>query len=293
MAQRNGITILWFLAITLVVSGVFQALMIAANDIGAADGNYVTGLMWAPALAAFLTVKIRQLDSQVLGLAWGGNGYAAFSYVTPLAYLAIAYGLVWLLGFGSFPNPQALERIAQRFGWTMTDPLWFTTAYFVLIATTNAIETIARGLGEEIGWRGLLTPMMVDRFGFVGGSVLVGVIWALWHMPILLFANYNSETPWWFAAPCFFALTIGLSVIMTWFRLKSKSVWPCAILHGTHNLFIHRFFTPLTGTTGPETPFAIDEFGIAVPAIIALFAVGFYLQWRRARELAVPQAAAP
>jgi membrane protease YdiL (CAAX protease family) len=242
--------------------------------------------MWSPAVAAYLTVKIRRLDSQVLGLAWGDDRYAALGYVTPLAYIGVGYGLVWLLGFGTFPDPQALAGISQKFGWTTTDALWLTALYFVLLATTTAIETIALGLGEEIGWRGLLTPMMVDRFGFIGASVLIGVIWALWHMPILLFANYNSATPWWFAASCFLVLTISLSVMLTWFRLKSNSVWPCAIMHGAHNLFIHRFFTPLTQASGTETAYAIDEFGIAVPAVSALVAVGFYLRWKSARELA-------
>jgi hypothetical protein len=114
------------------------------------------------------------------------------------------------------------------------------------------------------------------------GTLLVGVIWAAWHMPILLFADYNSGTPWWFAISCFCVLTIGLSVILTWFRLLSNSVWPCAILHASHNAYIQVFFTPLTGSRGRFTAYVIDEFGIAVPLVAALFAFGFWLDRGRA-----------
>jgi membrane protease YdiL (CAAX protease family) len=134
-------------------------------------------------------------------------------------------------------------------------------------------------LGEEIGWRGFLAPHLVGRLGFTSGAVLTGLIWTAWHLPILLFADYNSGTPWWFALPCFAVMVVSLSVILTWLRLKSNSVWPCAILHASHNLFIQSFFTPLTGPSGKLTPYLIDEFGLALPAITSVLAL--VLWWRR------------
>jgi CAAX protease family protein len=67
-------------------------------------------------------------------------------------------------------------------------------------------------------------------------------------------------------------------------RLKSDSVWPCAIFHASHNLFIQGFFTPLTGARGDITPYAIDEFGFAVPLAATLFAVGFWKLWKKTGE---------
>jgi uncharacterized membrane protein len=61
----------------------------------------------------------------------------------------------------------------------------------------------------------------------------------------------------------------------------SRSVWPCALLHASHNLFIQGFFTPLTGARGHFTPYLIDEFGVAVPGVILLFALGFWSMRRR------------
>jgi len=61
-------------------------------------------------------------------------------------------------------------------------------------------------------------------------------------------------------------------------RLVSNRVWPRAILHATHNLFIQGFFAPLTGARGRITSYVIDEFGVAVPVIIVLFALFFWFR---------------
>lgn len=283
--QKQGASILCYLALTAGASSLFWTLMIASGHVGAGKGLYVAGLMWCPAFAAVATVYLRRLDFKMLGLRWGGARYALLSYFTPLVYATVAYALIWIFGFGFFPDTAAVAAIGQKLGWTITSPTAIVPLYFLLIATTQMITSVAHALGEEIGWRGFLTPLMVQRFGFTAGTVTVGVIWAAWHMPLLLFADYNSGTPWWFAIPCFCALTIGLSVIMAWFRQVSNSVWPCAILHASHNLFIQGFFTPLTGSRGNLTAYVIDEFGVAVPLIIVLIAVGLWLKNKPALRL--------
>jgi membrane protease YdiL (CAAX protease family) len=144
------------------------------------------------------------------------------------------------------------------------------------------IRSCANALGEEIGWRGFLTPQLVRTRGFTGASLITGCVWAVWHYPILLFADYNLGTPGWYAISCFTVMVIGTSVIYTWFRLKTGSLWTATFLHASHNLFIQGIFTPLTGDTGP-TRYAVDEFGFVLPLVIGATAVWF---WRR-REVAL------
>jgi hypothetical protein len=69
--------------------------------------------------------------------------------------------------------------------WTVTSPATFIPLYFLLIADANDLQRRLR-FREEIGWRGLLTPLMVSRFGFTGGAILAALIWAAWHMPLIL-----------------------------------------------------------------------------------------------------------
>jgi membrane protease YdiL (CAAX protease family) len=170
-----------------------------------------------------------------------------------------------------------IAKLAARTGWQVNAPASFIPPYFLLVATTFMVGATARALGEEIGWRGFLAPRMVARFGFTWGAILTGVVWAFWHLPLILLGTYNNGTPWWFGFSCFAALVIGSSVILTWLRLRSASVWPCALCHASHNVFIQAFFTPLTVAKGAITAYAIDEFGFAVP--LAILVVAAYL-WR-------------
>jgi membrane protease YdiL (CAAX protease family) len=281
-AEKDDLSTLLFLALAFLLSACFWTLMIRAGHIGAGGGHYVEALMWSPAIAAVVTVWVRRLDIGTLGLSTIGGVYAIVGYVTPLAYAAIAYGLVWGLGFGTFPDPATIEKISARLGWQAGDTASFVVLYFLLTATTGIIVSTAHALGEEIGWRGFLAPRLAARLGFTGGALVTGVIWTAWHMPILLFADYNSGTEWWFALSCFAVLVVEISVILAWLRLRSKSVWPCALLHGSHNLFIQAYFTPLTGAKGTLTAYAIDEFGLAVPAVALVFALLFWLARDRA-----------
>jgi uncharacterized protein len=112
--------------------------------------------------------------------------------------------------------------------------------------------------------------------------LLTGVIWASWHLPILLFADYDAHTTWWFAMPCFAVMVISSSFAFAWLRLRSGSVWPAAILHGSHNLFIQAWLTPMTSAQGHLTPYVIDEFGFMLPRAAVVVGIVF---WRKRAEL--------
>lgn len=283
----DGRSVSLFLMLTITFSAIFWALMIASGHLGAGGGHYLVGLMWSPAVAAFVTMRLRRGDLRSLGLTTVGGRFALIGYGLPLAYVSVSYGLVWALGFGVFPDPAAIARLSERFGWQVHGTASFVALYFVLIATTGIVRAVAHALGEEIGWRGFLAPALVGRMGFTGGAVVTGVIWTAWHVPVLLFADYHSTTPWWFALSCFTVMVIAISVVLTWIRLRSNSVWPCAIFHASHNLFIQAFFTPLTGARGDATAYAIDEFGVAVPAAVSVLAL---LIWFYRRNEAAPTA---
>ena len=66
-------------------------------------------------------------------------------------------------------------------------------------------------LGEELGWRGYLLPRLVPSVGLVGAALLVGIVWALWHLPLWAFDSPQAEIPFWlFAVTC-----VCFSLVMT------------------------------------------------------------------------------
>jgi membrane protease YdiL (CAAX protease family) len=81
-------------------------------------------------------------------------------------------------------------------------------------------------------------------------------------------------------------MVVADSFILAWLTLRSGSLWPAAILHGSHNLFIQSIFTPLTRNTG-STNYIIDEFGIG---LVVTIAIGAIIVSRNAGRLPMPGA---
>jgi membrane protease YdiL (CAAX protease family) len=184
------------------------------------------------------------------------------------------------VGFGSFRDSAAITRIESELGWRV-GPAAFTPLFVLLVATAGLIPGLARALGEEIGWRGFLLPRLVRRIGFTRGALVTGLIWTAWHVPLLIFGDYHSAAPRWFALGCFTVMVVSLSFVLAWLRLKSGSVWPCALLHACHNIMIQVVFTPLTLDHRAITAYATDEFGFAVPMVVFILAV---FVWKTQRQ---------
>jgi membrane protease YdiL (CAAX protease family) len=271
-----------FLVLTFAFSAVFYALIIMSGQTRGGGGRYASGIMWCPGFAALLTCRIYRIRITALGWHWAGLRAQVTSYLLPVTYALVAYAIVWGTHLGSFPNPAFIRESVAAVGISAMPP-WAAVMLVVLLnAVYGFIRTCAPALGEEIGWRGFLTPQLVTTRGFTGASLITGCVWAFWHYPILLFADYNLGTPGWYALSCFTVMIIGMSVIYTWFRLRTGSLWTATFLHASHNLFIQGIFTPLTGDTGP-TRYAIDEFGFVLPLVVGATAIWF---WRR-REIAL------
>jgi membrane protease YdiL (CAAX protease family) len=205
--------------------------------------------MWSPGVAALGTRLLYQGTLRGEGWGWGRTRWNLLAGALPLGYAAAAYGLVGLTGLGGV-DPGRFDANPATFlslGW---------------------ITSLFLATGEELGWRGFLVPALVRSLPFGPTALVSGVIWLVWHLPLVLFADYNAGTPAWYAVLCFSVGVLSLSVLLAWLRLRSGSVWPAVILHGTHNLFIQGFFDRVTVSTGP-TPWLTGEFGAVLALAIA------------------------
>jgi membrane protease YdiL (CAAX protease family) len=104
--------------------------------------------------------------------------------------------------------------------------------------------------GEEIGWRGFALPLMLEKWtNIYGVSIVLGVIWGLWHLPLYLVPAQSS-----FPYPLFVIFTVAASVIYTVLFIKTKgSALPVVMLHaGTDvgaRIFQIAYFTPTVWLT--------------------------------------------
>jgi membrane protease YdiL (CAAX protease family) len=233
-------------------------------------------LMWSPAFAGIVTALIVRRNLKGFGWLPPQPIWFLFGYEIPIVYALMAYVVVWATGIGGFPNPDFIKSVQHDFPQTPPSQILSVTAYLFDLMVIGFIPHMLKPLGEEIGWRGFLVPTLAKKFSYTKVSLIVGIIWGIWHYPAILWTNYNIGTPGWFAIPCFTITVIAGSFITTWLRLRSGSFWPCVVWHNSHNAIIQAFFTPIT-VNREYTLFFIDEFGCAL--LITICAVA-YMCWK-------------
>jgi membrane protease YdiL (CAAX protease family) len=155
-----------------------------------------------------------------------------------------------------------------------------------LLFTITVIGTMVWALGEELGWRGFLFPRLQEQFGFNGACLISGGIWAVWHYPGLLWADYNAGTNPAFAIGCFTVMVVAMAYIMGFLRVRSKSIWPCVLLHATHNTFVQALFDALTAPVG-AAKYITTEFGAGLAMMMICAAILLLKRDRRAQRPAM------
>lgn len=151
--------------------------------------------------------------------------------VGPLVFSLTAAGIAMLLG-----QP-----------WPAVRPVALTLSVPAL-AMTFVILMITDGLGEELGWRGYLLPRLLSRYRAVPASLILGVGWWLWHLPLVWTAGAAIEDqPLWLLL----ADLLAKSLIFTYVFLGTQgSVLFAIMLHASTNLFV---VSPAVGPDGDMT----------------------------------------
>jgi uncharacterized protein len=197
-----------------------------------------------------------------LGAKGAAREYAiAWSYA--LLVGGFAYGAAWLSGLAPFvaPAPTSL-------------PVLLALASTVVVPLSALTAT-----GEELGWRGHMVPRLVQA-GVPRPLLVGGVIWGLWHAPLILSGQYASGPYPWLSALVFFVSITMDSYVFGRVRLASGSVWPAVLFHSAWNSIIQTGFDSCV--PGHDASHAgniwVGESGILVGAVGVLAAVAF--TWR-------------
>jgi membrane protease YdiL (CAAX protease family) len=177
--------------------------------------------------------------------------------VNPLWYLGVVLGPVALVG-GMVAFNTLLGGPALSLGMPLLGVL--SMLAFSIVPGS--------ALGEEIGWRGYALPRLQSRMSALGASLIIGPIWALWHLPLWL-TGTPGRTPTLYAA--FVISTIALSVILTWvYNSTGGSLLMVVLLHATYNLPITVSIDELGGRA---TMPVLLYFGLTVVAAIVVVIV--------------------
>jgi membrane protease YdiL (CAAX protease family) len=286
MAKKSSVVL--YVILVALFSLPWYLLVIHTKNLGMGRGLVVHTLMWCPTLAALATCFVSGIKISSLGFRWPTMRYIGLGYGLPILYALLAYVPYWLSVRGSFDlsqfaNASAASLQLHTVNGALLLNLFLLLGFGVISGTTS-------GLGEEIGWRGFLFPSLFRIVGPSGAILISGLIWGFWHYPGILGSNYNAGGPAWVALVCFTWMVVAGAAIFGWLRVKSGSVWPAAIAHGSHNLFIQAICDPITRQDKTSVIWT-TEFGILLAITTTIVALVCWLKYppQASDEIAIAQ----
>lgn len=212
-------------------------------------------MVWGPSLAALL-VSLRTGDAGEL-LA----RTVRVSTIPPSAWVLVAAPVVLLV-------------VLRPFATGETAPLGIG-----MVATMVAFNLILGPLGEELGWRGILQEQLNHRIGWLGASLLTGVIWLVWHLPLWTIPSPHAEIalPLFAAHVMLYAVVIGAA-----YTMSGGSILPAILIHLGVNVASN--LAVFGGFRDPNAWFRTSLGAYALLAVVAVVLVhartgGFGARW--------------
>jgi membrane protease YdiL (CAAX protease family) len=239
------------------------ALLIRALDITSESFGAVVLYMSTPTLAVLLMLLVVTRDGysmegwKVLGLHRLGIKAWWIAFLAPLLVGAVATAIVWATPLAKFVMPD--DAVSQILG------------FFIQLV----VFTLTLSLGEELGWRGYLLPQLLP-VGWTRAMVLVGLIWAAWHMPLIFLTPlYHSAGNRLIVLPLFVATIVAGSFFFGYLRIWTGSVWPASIAHTSHNVA----WTTLAAFTVTSNPMVVNEYLVGDNGILILAGTAIAALW--------------
>ena len=213
---KNSKKVIYFVILTYVITLLF---FIVLQVIGGKSNRITANLIGIPMIFPFISVIIvqkfifRQKLKSSLNISFKPNFWFLFSILIPMV-MALFINLINILKFN-------ITIFSQR-------------TFIINVIIGLSIATVS-AIPEEVAWRGFLFNEL-KPLGLLKSSLLIGAIWALWHIPVTIWYKYpNSPIS---GAVINFIQMFVLSIIITYIRDKSKSIFATSIIHGMFNTMI-------------------------------------------------------
>lgn len=253
-------------------------------------------MMWTPAVAALIVTFVMRVPARgdrvrFLGL-WPLRPAKRVVWLLVIAWLAppLLIGLSVLvaaaLGFvaldPTFAGLSAQLAKALPEGTPMP-PIELVVVSQLAIIPLGALFNGIFAFGEELGWRGWLVPAL-RPLGTWPTLLLSGAIWGFWHSPVILL-GYNFGRTDITGVLLMIGGCVAWGILLGWLRLRSASVWPAVIAHGSLNAA--GGLVLIIAATQPDMALA-GPLGVASWIVIAVVVVVLVLtgQFRHQPELA-------
>lgn len=223
-------------------------------------------LMFFPAIGVLVTRLVTRegFKDAMLDLRFKGTiRYYLIGWFGPMVLTLLGT----LLYFAIYPSAFTLASYHAAMEAEPIPPV-----LVVLLLLMTPLFNLVPCFGEEWGWRGYLLPKIARRMGFLPAVLLTGLIWGLWHAPIIVAGhNYGMQYPGYpwagIAAMCVFCIVA--SALLSYITLKARSCWPAVLAHGAVN------GTASVGVLFLADPMGYDHFLGPVPT--GIIGAAFYI----------------
>jgi len=246
-----------YLVLAFAMAWILQGITIALGQ-PALSTALLAVSMYAPLMAVLIVH--RGLGTAKTGIGWkprlkGHFRYYLAAWFGPAVFSAAGAALYFILFPQQFDPAMGFLLSQIPAGTALPMPMGTLMALQIAgsVIAAPLVNTIF-ALGEETGWRGFMTPWFCQRLGNLKGKVLSGVIWGVWHWPLIIFSGYEYGTGYagapWTGLPAMCLFTVVLGIALCWVYEKTDSIWAPALMHGAVNAVagLGLYFTP-AGTT--------------------------------------------
>src|SRR5215217_7203057 len=286
---RRGLAL--YLAAVVMLTALFDVLVITFSPL------WILGRMFAPAAASVVSRLVLREGFADVSFHFGGRRtwrVILLALIFPIVIGLVAYGIAWATGLARFDPPQPTGLLASLVG-DAASPVTIFVVLLALTATIGAIIAALSAAGEEIGWRGYMLTRLIDA-GVPRPVLASGLIWGLWHVPLILAGVYVAGSSPVVSAMLFMVMVTSFGFVIARMRLETGSIWPAIALHGAWNSIIQGAFDPVMGT-GAGATLWVGEAGIltALALVVAavIFSRGHWTIRRVPEEQQVEVAASP
>ena len=277
---RSGLTI--FFAVLVTGSAYFEHKILVLGGSIQNHLEIIFALVWWVTVASIVSRLVMRESPRDVSFRWGGSaGTRAIAVATamPLMVGFAGYGIAWGTGLANFRAPD-VSRIVLGIHFSLAvNPIVRLGQSVLILLVFGALDDFKYAAGEEIGWRGYMLTRLVDS-GVRAPILLSGLVWGLWHAPLIMSGQYASGRYPLLSVCLFIVGILAAGYVFGWLRLSSGSIWPCIWAHGAWNAVIQGAFD--RSVSGPSV--WVGESGALTSAMLILFAVVLYRVWPLAQR---------
>ena len=274
---------------------VYASLLLIRDGNAALYRLLLTVSMFCPLLAVLLVQKAFQ--RQPTGIGWkvqGGRRWWLAAWFGPAVFTVLAA----VLYFAVFPHRLDLSGswLAAAYGGemdaeTLRRELGVSNLSYILETGLFAVTlappiNMLAAVGEEAGWRGYMMPHLKEQLGLLNGRLLGGVIWGVWHWPIMLLTGYEYGTNY-LGAPVlglvvWCVVCFALNTLLDWLYEKTGCIWVSAIAHGAFNAVAALFVV----LTSPADAYynVLGPMPIGLIGMLPMLALAVWLTLRQMKQ---------